>query len=316
MDTLRIITGSSHPWFAQDIAKKCGTELCNVDHIRFANDNMFVQIEENVRAADVFIIQTPRPSVSDHLLEMLMLVQACRSASAERITVVMPYFFYARSDKKDQPRIPITARLVADMIEAAGADRVLCMNLHSQQVQGFFRIPIDQIFATEHLCKAIRPFIEHDSWTVVSPDLGGAKLAKMYSEILKLPLAMMTKNRPGNYEEPEVGYLTGDVHGRSVLIVDDEIASGGTFVKAAKWLHDEAGAKAVYGAVIHPVLGGNAVKRLAAAPIERLWMTDTFPVPYTAPNMEVVSVTDIFADAIMRIHQNISVSQMFKIKRF
>ncbi len=315
MGNLRIITGQSHPWFAKEVAEQLNTELCHVDHIRFSNDNMFVQIKENVRAADVFIIQTPRPSVSDHLMEALMLVQAAKSSSAARVTMVMPYLFYARSDKKDQPRISITARLVADQIQAAGADRVLCMNMHSQQVQGFYKIPLDQIFAIERLCNAIGPLVDHNTWTVIAPDLGGAKLAKHYSDILKLPLAMMTKNRPGNYEEPEVGHLTGEIKGRHVLMVDDEIASGGTFVNAAKWLRAE-GAKSVYGCVIHPVLGGKAVERIGAAPIEKLFVTDTMPVPYKSHNMEVVSVVDIFAKAIWRIHNDESVSELFGIKRY
>jgi len=245
-------------------------------------------------------------------MELLIIIDTLKHASARRITAVLPYFPYARSDKKDRPRISITARLMADLLEAAGADRVLTMNLHSPQVQGFFRIPVDHLNATPLVCNHLRATSELDDAVLIASDVGEAKDLAEYANRLKLPMAIIDKRRHDDSESPVAVGLIGDVAGKAALIIDDEIASGGTMIEAARFLQ-RSGATRIEAAAVHPVLSGQAVERLRASPIERLVVTNTIPVPAAKRDerIEVVSVATLFADAIRAIHTGDSVSKLF-----
>lgn len=310
---IRIIGGSAHPAFAAEICRHLNVGQCKTRLVRFSNENMMVQIEENVRESDVFVIQPSCTPVSDGILELLITIDALKHASARRITAVLPYFPYARSDKKDQPRISITARLMADLLEAAGADRVLTMDLHSPQVQGFFRVPVDQLQAAPIICDHLRETRTLDDYVLVAGDVGEAKEIGHYANRLNLPIAIVDKRRDGDDEKPRAVALIGDVKGKRALIVDDEIASGGTLIEAMTFLLKE-GAIAVEAAAVHPVLSGEAVSRIEASPLSALVVTDTVPIgpEKRSPKIEVCSVTRLFADAIKSIHDGSSVSQLFR----
>jgi ribose-phosphate pyrophosphokinase len=281
--------------------------------VRFSNDNMLIQIDENVRAKDVFLIQTSCPPVSDHLLELLIAIDALKHASAGRITAVIPYFPYARSDKKDQPRISITARLMADLLETAGADRVLTMDLHSPQVQGFFRFPVDQLRASPILCDYLRDGRDLSNYVLVAGDVGEAKEIGGYANRLGLAIAIVDKRRYGDDEKPRAVALIGEVAGKRALIVDDEVATGGTLLEAAAFVL-QRGAISVEAAAVHGVLSGQAVPRINDSPLASLLITDTIPLPpeKRSAKIEVCSVTRLFADAILAIHNGASVSRLFR----
>lgn len=310
---IKILSGTAHPELARDICKHLGLDLCHSSVVRFSNENMLVQVEENVREADVFLIQPSCSPVSDGIIELLMTIDALRHASASRITAVLPYFPYARSDKKDRPRISITARLMADLLETAGADRVLTMDLHSPQVQGFFRIPADQLAATPILCDYLRAHRDLSNYVLVAGDVGESKDVGAYANRLNLPMAIVDKRRDADDEKARATNLIGDVEGKRALIIDDEIASGGTMTEAARFVL-ERGAIGVEAACIHPVLSGNAVQRIEASPLDALLTTDTLPM---APEkridkIEVQSVAALFAEAIRAIHDGSSVSRLFR----
>ena len=310
---VKVISGSAHPELARDICKHLDSELCRTNVVRFSNENMLVQIDENVREADVFVIQPSCPPVSDGIIELLMTIDALKHASAGRITAVLPYFPYARSDKKDRPRVSITARLMADLLQTAGADRVLTMNLHSAQVQGFFRIPADQLQAAPILCDYLRESRDLRDYVLVAGDVGESKDVGHYAARLDLPIAIVDKRRSGDDEVARAVNLIGDVEGKVALIVDDEVASGGTLVEAARFVL-ERGAIAVEACVVHPVLSGRAIERIQTSPIRQLVVTDTIPLP--APKriakIQVRSVARLFADAIRAIHDGSSVSRLFR----
>jgi ribose-phosphate pyrophosphokinase len=310
---IRIIGGSAHPELAQDICKHLSIELCASSVVHFSNENMMVQIEENVRGADVFVIQPSCSPVSDGLVELLITIDALRHASADRITAVLPYFPYARSDKKDRPRISITARLVADLLQTAGADRVLTMDLHSPQVQGFFRIPADQLLAAPILCDYLRQNRDLTNYVLVAGDVGESKEVGNYANRLNLPIAIVDKRRYGDDEKAQATHMIGDVEGKIALIIDDEIASGGTMMEAARFVLNH-GARAVEAACVHPVLSGKAVERIEASPLTSLVVTDTIPIPpeKRSAKIEVRSVAPLFADAIRSIHDGSSVSHLFR----
>src|SRR5687768_17367071 len=250
---VKVFSGSGHPAFSRRVCAHLGLPLGNSKVVRFSNQNMLVQIEENVREADVFLIQPSCPPVSDGILEMLITIDALKHASAGRITAVLPYFPYARSDKKDRPRISITARLMADLLETAGANRVVTMNLHSPQVQGFFRIPADQLQAAPILCDYLRETRDLSSYVLVAGDVGESKDVGHYAARLDLPIAIVDKRRSGDDEVARAVNLIGDVEGKVALIVDDEVASGGTLVEAARFVLAR-GAVAVEACVVHAVL--------------------------------------------------------------
>ena len=310
---IKVFSGSAHPALGQAICTHLGLPLGRSRLVRFSNENMLVQIEENVREADVFVVQPSCPPVSDGLVELLITLDALKHASAGRITAVLPYFPYARSDKKDRPRVSITARLMADLLQTAGANRVLTMDLHSPQVQGFFRIPVDQLLAAPIICDYLIATKNLQEYVIVAGDIGEAKGAEVYAHRLRLPLAIVDKRRYGDDEQPKAVHLIGDVTGKTALIVDDEIASAGTVVEAARFVMAQ-GAAAVETAVVHGVLSGRAVERLAQSPLRSVVVTDSVPVPPEKHNakLTVLSVASLFAAAIKAIHHGDSVSALFR----
>ena len=309
---MKIFSGSAHPELAKAICEKLGLPLGLSRVDRFSNENMLIQIEESVREADVFVIQPSCTPVSDGILELLMLIDALKHASAARITAVTPYFPYVRSDKKDQPRISITARLMADLLETAGADRVLTTDLHAPQTQGFFRVPADQLIAAPMICEYLRQNRDLQDYVLVAGDAGEAKELGAYANRLNLPMAIVDKRRYGNDEKPKAVNLIGDVTGKTALIIDDEIASGGTMVEAANFLL-ERGANKVEACAVHPILSGQAPERIEASPIESLIVTDTVPVSEEKriDKLEILSVAPMFSQAIEAIHSGQSVSRLF-----
>jgi ribose-phosphate pyrophosphokinase len=280
--------------------------------VRFSNENLKVKIEENVREADVFVLQPSCPPVSEGILELLVMIHALRGASAARITAVTPYFPYVRSDKKDEPRISVTARLMADLLETSGADRVIFVDLHSPQVQGFFRVPTDQLTATPILVEHIRKRVDLAEHVVVAPDAGEVKDAAGIAKQLGLPLAIIDKRRFADDDRAHAISMVGEVLGKRALLVDDEISSGGTVCEAARILMQH-GARDVSVAVVHPVLSGSAVDRLRAAPIAEVVVTDTIPLgpEKRDPRFTVLTVAPLLAEAIARVHDGRSVSELW-----
>ena len=313
MEKLKVFSGSAHPELARAIAAHLGVPLGAANVIRFTNENLKVKIEENVREADVFVVQPSCPPVNEGLMELLIMIDALRSASAARITAVTPYYPYVRSDKKDEPRISITARLVADLLQAAGANRVIAVDLHSPQVQGFFSIPSDHLTARTILLDYIKMRPDLSNHVVVAPDAGEVKDAAGMAKRLGVPLAMVDKRRFGDDEKAKAVSLVGDVKGRRALIVDDEIATGGTVVESAEFVMRE-GAQDVSVAVVHPVFSGPAVQRLRkTTAITEVIVTDTIPLPPEKqdPKFKVLTVAGLIAEAIARIHDGRSISAMF-----
>ncbi len=309
MDGLKVFAGSSHPALTQEICKCLGIAPGAVTTTRFSNENLKVKIEENVREQDVFVVQTAAPPLSENIVELLILLDALRHASARRVTAVLPYFPYARSDKKDEPRISITARLMADLLATAGANRVLTMDLHSPQIQGFFSMPADQLTAVPVLCERLREAGVAGA-VVVATDVGETKDAGHFARRLDLPIAIIDKRRSGDDERAEAVAVIGDIEGKRCLLVDDEIATGGSIFSATDFLLDH-GALSVSAAVVHPVLSGRAIERLAASRLERLLVTNTIPLRHVSAKIEVLSVAPLLAEAITRIHDGRSVSALF-----
>jgi ribose-phosphate pyrophosphokinase len=308
---LRVFAGSSHQQLARHICKVLGIPLGKAHTTRFSNENLKVKIEENVREQDVFVVQTACPPLSEHIVETLILLDALKHSSAKRVTAVLPYFPYARSDKKDEPRISITARLMADLLETAGADRVLTVDLHSPQIQGFFSMPADQLSGVPVLCERLKQS-DLSNTVVVAADVGEAKDAGRFAKRLDLPIAFIDKRRQGDDEKAKPAAVIGDVRGKRCLLVDDEIATGGTIFGATDFLLDN-GAIGVSAAIVHPVLSGRAHERLAASRLERLLVTDTIPIPpeKLSPKLEVLSMAPLLATAITHIHDGRSVSELF-----
>ena len=310
-DGLRIFSGSSHPQLAKEICECLNIPPGRLHTVRFSNENLKVKIDENVREQDVFVVQTSCPPLSEHIIELFILIDALKHASARRVTAVLPYFPYARSDKKDEPRISVTARLMADLLKTAGADRVLTVDLHSPQIQGFFSMPADQLTAVPVLCEALRARGLTET-VVVAADVGESKDAGRFAKLLNLPLAIIDKRREGDDERAQARALIGEVRGKHALIVDDEIATGGTIFAATDFLL-QCGAKSVSAAVVHPVLSGRAYERLALSKLERLLVTNSIPLSAAnpTPKIEVLSVAPLIAEAIARIHDGRSVSELF-----
>ena len=310
-EDLKVFSGNAHKDLAKDICSYLGVSLGACEVFKFSNDQTFVKILENVREKDVFLVQTLSAPVNDHLMELLIMIDAARRASAGRITVVVPYYGYGRTDKKDQPRVAITARLIADFISVAGADRVLTMNLHAGQIQGFFNIPLDELTAIPMLAANVKDRGIPDL-VVVATDVGGAKEARDMANHLNAPIAIVEKQRIGNQDKVEAMNVIGSVEGRIALIVDDEIDTGGTFAAAAQILK-EHGAGDIYCSVVHPLLSGSAASRLADSPLTELVVTDTLPIPKEErfDRMKVLSIASLLGEAIHRIHSGLSVGAMF-----
>jgi ribose-phosphate pyrophosphokinase len=307
-----LFAGSASSQLGRRIADYLGIELGASETLRFSEGNLFVRVLENVRGRDVFLVQGTAFPANDNLVELLFWIDAFKRASAASVTAIIPYFSYAKGDKKDEPRVSIRARVCADAIEAAGADRVVTLDLHTPQVQGFFRIPVDDLYALPVLCDAIAAK-GLDDLVVVAPDAGFAKKAREWANRLHAPTAIADKRRVGHTESVEVVELIGSVEGRTALIVDDFTISGGTLVEAADVLV-ERGASSVYAAVSHGLLAGEANARLEASPIERLFMTDsveTQPVPLS-PKVEVVPIAGLLGEAIRRIARRESISVLFE----
>lgn len=310
-DELRIFAGNSNKSLAQEICHHLNLPLSELEIVRFANDNLFVQVLENVRERDVFVIQSFTAPVSEHIMELMITLDALRSASAGRITAVIPYYSYARSDKKDAPRISITGRLMADLLHTAGANRVLTMDLHAPQVHGFFSVPVDHLTATPILTQYVKEKYGLDSAVVVAADAGGAKRIGAIAERLHLPMAIIDKRRKGD-QNIEQGFVVGDVKGRNALVFEDEIATGSTMTTTVHTLL-EAGASTVLAAATHPILCGPAVENLQSSQLKELIVTNTCHVPDEKrfPDLTVLSVAGLLAEAIDRIHSGESVGALF-----
>ncbi|MBI2027492.1 MAG: ribose-phosphate diphosphokinase [Deltaproteobacteria bacterium] len=310
MKDIKILAGTSHPKLIQDICKILKTQPLKVTHTRFKNDNLFCRIEENIRDDDIFVIQTSVKPVNEYLMELYIMLDTAKYASAGRITAVLPYFPYVRSDQKDQPRIPITARLVADQIALAGADRVLSLDFHSPQVHGFFRIPVDQLQAqavlVEHVQQTKRKFD-----VVVSPDAGGVKRARAYAQRLGCSLAVMDKRREKNDDRVYMGFIIGDVQNKAALIVDDEISTGQTLFHTTDSLL-KAGAVTVSAFCTHAILAGDCLEKLKKSKLEELIVTDSIPLlGKPSAKITILSVSSLLAQGIMRIHKGESLSELF-----
>ena len=309
-DELAILSGNANPALAKAICKELGVPLADSFVGRFSEGEIHLKINDNVRGKDVFVIQPTCPPTNDNLMELLMMIDALGRASARRITSVIPYYGYARQDRKDQPRVPITAKLVANLITTAGANRVLTMDLHAGQIQGFFDIPLDHLYAITVFEQYIRrkrlsPIV------VVSPDVGGIKMARAYAKRLRASLAVVDKRR-NSPESTEVMHILGEVKGKICLVVDDLIATGSSLVEAAEALKG-AGATAVYACVTHPVLSGPARNRIASSCLKELMVTDTIPLKKEQrhPKITVLSVAPLLSEAIRRIHYEQSISVLF-----
>lgn len=305
----KILSGTANPALAEEIARHLGTELCRVAVSRFADGEVFVRIDENIRGADVFIVQPTNPP-AENLVELLLLCDAARRASAARITCVLPYFGYARQDRKDQPRVAIGAKLVANLIETAGADRLLGLDFHQHQLQGFFDIPVDHLYAAPVLVSHFRKKNLKDL-VVVAPDVGSAKMARGFAKRLDASLAIIDKRRP-KANVAEVVNVVGEVAGRDCLIPDDMIDTAGTVSEAARALKS-LGANDIYVCATHALLSGPAVERLTAAPITEVVLTDTIAIPPERrfPTLTVLSTGELIAKAIRFTHSDQSVSSLF-----
>jgi ribose-phosphate pyrophosphokinase len=308
---LKIFSGRAHPALAQEICNYLGLPLGELTLYNFSDGETYCQIDENVRGTDVFVVQPTCSPVNDHVMEMLILLDAFRRSSASRITAVMPYFGYARQDKKDKPRVPIAAKLMADLLTASGADRILTMDLHAAQIQGFFNIPVDHLFAAPVLLDAIRK-LELEDLVIVSPDVGGVARARAIGKRLGASLAIIDKRRSGK-NETEVLNVVGEVEGRTVLILDDIIDTAGTLVRAEEALRRQ-GAVKTYAAGVHAVLSGPALERIETTQLELILVTNTIPVEGAiarCPRIRSLSVAPLLGEAIERIHQGASVSSLF-----
>jgi len=311
MQQLKLFAGNSHPDLARAVARVLGIELGDAEVTRFSDGEISVEIRDNVRGMDCFVLQSTSTPANRHIMEMLIMIDALRRPSARRITAVIPYYGYARQDRKVQPRAPITAKLVADLVTAAGAQRVLCLDLHAGQIQGFFNIPVDNLYARPILLEAIRRDVP-GKLTIISPDAGGVERARAYAKRIDAPLAIIDKRRE-RANVSEVMHIIGDVEGRNCVIVDDIVDTAGTLTQGAQALAD-AGASHVYAAITHPVLSGPAIQRLLASPLEKLITTDTIPLRDDAKEcgkIEVVSTASLLGEAIRRINNEESVSSLF-----
>ena len=312
MDEIKVFTGNAHPTLAQEVADYLGISLGKCEVSEFSNENIFVRILENVRQRDVFVIQSISSPVNKSLVELLIILDALKRASADRITAVIPYYGYGRTDKKDQPRVPITARLVADLITVAGANRLLTVDLHAAQIQGFFNIPVDELTALFLL----RDYFKEkalDDLVVVATDIGISKRARDLAAMLDAPLAIVEKRRVGNVDKSETLNVIGEVAGKVALTVDDEIDTAGSLVGVVSAL-EERGAKEIYACCTHPVFSGQAIERLASCPVKEVVVTDTIPITgdKKLDKITVLSMAPLLGEAIHRIHTGSSIGAMFE----
>lgn len=313
MDTFKIASGRSNLALATDVAYALGKPLSEINVKNFSDGELWVRFEENIRGIDLFILQSTIPP-ADHIMELLMLIDAAKRASAKSITAVIPYFGYARQDRKDQPRVSITAKLIANLLETAGADRVITIDLHSSQIQGFFDVPMDNLYASNVLIRKIKA-LNLDNLCVASPDAGGVKTARAYAERMGgLDLAVVHKKRP-EHNQSVITNVIGEVMDKNMILVDDMIDTGGTFLRCAETLM-ERGAKSVTGVCVHPVLSGSAIQKIEQCEaVQKIFVTDTIPLRIPSPKIEVVSVAGLLAETIKRTYDNRSISSLFDIER-
>ena len=312
MQQLKLFSGNAAPQLSQDVARNLGIELGKAHVGTFSDGEVNVEIGENVRGSDCFVLQPTCAPANSHLMELLLMIDALRRSSARRITAVMPYYGYARQDRKVRPRLPISAKLVADLISTATTDRLLCIDLHAGQIQGFFNIPVDNLFATPVLLDAIKARYGNQPVTIISPDAGGVERSRAYAKRLDAGLAIIDKRRE-RANESEVMNIVGDVEGEVCIVVDDIVDTAGTLTEAARALKD-AGAASVSAAITHPVLSGPAIRRIADSPLEELVVTDTIPLQPEAKDCEklqVVTIAPLLSEAIRRINNEESVSSLF-----
>ena len=308
---LKIFSGRAHPGLAQEICAYLNIALGKIEAYNFSDGEIFCQIDENVRGSDAYIVQPTCTPVSENLMELLILLDALKRSSASRVTAVIPYYGYARQDKKDRPRVPITAKLVADLISAAGADRILTMDLHASQIQGFFDVPVDHLFAAPVLLDAIRK-LEIPDLMIVSPDAGGVERARAIAKRLDAGLAIVDKRREAP-NQAKVMHIIGDVNQRSVMLIDDIIDTAGTLTSTVEALR-ENGAQRILAAGIHGVLSGPALERIEASPLEMVLVTNTTPLEEKlrqCDKLKPLSVAPLLGEAIRRIHEDSSVSSLF-----
>jgi len=311
-DALRVFACSSNCPLTEEISRTLDIPVSPLEISRFSNDNLHVQVQANVRERDVFVVQSFTAPVSDHLMELMITLDALRSASARRVTAVIPYYSYARSDKKDAPRISITGRLVADMLRTAGADRVLTMDLHADQVHGFFSVPVDHLTAIPTIADHFRRHYDLTNMVAVATDAGGAKRVGRFSERLGIPMAIIDKRRVSDTQVKQ-GQVVGEVRDKDVVIFEDEISTGGTLVSTIHTLK-AAGARSIHAGAVHGVLCGPAIERLREAPIESIVVTNTVDVPADKrfDKLTVLTVAPLLAAAIERIHSGESVGALFE----
>lgn len=309
---LKVFAGTANPKLARAICAQLGIGLSASEALRFSEGNTFVRVLENVRGRDVFIVQGISYPVNDSFVELLFWIDAFKRASASQVTAVIPFLSYAKGDKKDEPRVSIRARVCADCIERAGADRVLTMDLHSPQIQGFFQRPVDHLLAMPVICDYFKKK-GIEQLAVASTDVGFGKQASKYADLLDAPVVIGNKERPGHNEEARVWSVIGDVEGRNVLIVDDIVFTGGSLIAMAQAAKDQ-GARDVYAAVSHGVLSPGAAAKIVASPIKELVITDTLEYRFESlpSNVHILSVAPLFADAIRSIHECTSISRLFK----
>lgn len=308
---LKVFGGRAHPELVQELCDYLGLPVGKVEAFNFSDGEIFCQVLENVRGADVFLVQPLCQPINENLVELLIMLDTFKRSSASRVTAVMPYYGYARQDKKDRPRVPITAKLIADLMSASGADRLLTMDLHATQIQGFFNIPVDHLFAAPLMLEAIRD-LEIPDLTIVSPDAGGVERARAIAKRIPAELAILDKRRVSP-NTAEVLHVIGDVEGRTALILDDIIDTAGTLVKSVQALQN-TGAKRVLAAGVHAVLSGPALERLEQSPIEQVLVTNTTPLGEklkACSKLRPFSVAPLLGEAIRRIHEHSSVSSLF-----
>jgi len=310
-DRLKIFTGSANPALAEEMCGCLGIPLGKASLRQFSDGEIYLQIDENVRGTDVFVVQPTCPPVDRHLMQLLLMIDALKRSSAERITAVLPYYGYARQDRKDKPRVPISAKLIASLIERAGADRILALDLHAAQIQGFFDVPVDHLFAAPVMIDYFKPQ-ETPHLTVVSPDAGGVERARAFAKRLRVPLAIIDKRRE-DVNVAEVMHIIGRVRGRNCLIVDDLIDTGGTLVKATEALLDK-GAISVSACATHAVLSGQAVERIENSQLKEVVLTNSIPLSEEARRSSKVrslSVGKLLATGVQSIHEETSISVLF-----
>jgi ribose-phosphate pyrophosphokinase len=310
---LKVFSGRAHPALTDEICGLLGIEKGHASLYSFADAETYVQIDENVRGADVFVIQPTSPPANDNLMELLIMLDAFKRSSARRVTAVLPYYGYARQDRKDKPRVPITSKLVADLITAAGADRVLTLDLHASQIQGFFNIPVDHLFAAPVIVKHLKARNLPDL-TIVSPDAGGVERARAYAKRLGASLAIIDKRRIAK-NQTEVMNIIGEVDGRNVFVVDDIIDTGGTLIHSVEALMSK-GAKSISASCTHAVLSGPAVERINNSALQQVIATNSMPTAdkeQECPKLKTLSIAELLAEAVKRIHHEDSVSSLFEM---